>query len=450
MEAMHGATSTSMLTREACETSKLNHHATPFAQPFLAYSQRPMLNISSPLYRYTLRPRSHTRILNHFFPSMVTTRNRSYTYDAATRQPNGPESTIESLDDRRTRWARLLRSQHYQPIISEVLAEELPKYENSIVIDATDRVSHTRECAQILASAPSVLTAAVEGNLVRRMLTEPTLQQEYVTILERAREQPSIYIHQLADHDGNSPTPDQYLKILEFVNDYLSQGKASEHAWQIDNISHPPVPQHQSAKGHRKYLYIKDRSERRVETLELFCEGGRKRYDETPASLRDTPFRYPPGECGYSIKSHKRLAQHRAHQSSNYVMNLVEDICTHLHNTGIFTQHFTMHQFIVYLIFREDQARIAEIFISGLLQVWVKDGGGFNAFQAGHSASTANRVSDKEWASHERNTKLYSRMMENIRQQRLRADEWRQALETGTSPVDTDMEGGSADEEECM
>ncbi|CAG5152916.1 uncharacterized protein ALTATR162_LOCUS2961 [Alternaria atra] len=346
---------------------------------------------------------------------MVTTRTKSYTYSTTSQESGGLELIQESLDDKRARWARLHREQHYESIISEVMDQEMPKYENSTVIDATDREMHKGKCLQILASAPSVMAAAAQGNLVRRMQTEPSLQQEYVAVLERALNQPSIYIHLLADRDGNAPTPNQYLKIRDFVIDYLSQ-----------------------AKGHRKYLHTTSRSDKRVETLELFCQGVQKRCDETPASLRDTPFRYPP-------------TQHRAHQSSNYVMNLVEDICTHLHNVGIFEQHFIMHQFIVYLIFREEQARIAEIFISGLLQVWVKDGGGFNAYQAGHSVSTAGRVSDEEWASHERNTKLCSPMTENIRQQQLRADEWRRVLEsTSANRVDGNMRGGSADEEEFM
>ncbi|KAG9195109.1 hypothetical protein G6011_00229 [Alternaria panax] len=382
---------------------------------------------------------------------MVTTRTQNYTYDAAARQPSGLESTIESLDGRRSRWLHLLSGKHYESVISEVLDQEMPKYEKSTVINASDRVTHKRECLHILASASSVLAAAVEGNLVRRMQTESTLQQEYVTIFKSALDQPSIYIHLLADCDGNAPTPSQYLKIRDFVIDYLSQGKVSEHAWQIDKISPPLVTQHDPAEGHRKYLHTTSRSEKRVKILELFCQGVGKRYDETPVSLREIPLRYPLSECGYSINSHERLAQHRARKSSNNVMNLVEDICTHLHHIGIFAQHFTMHQFIVYLIFRQEQARIAEIFISGLLQVWVKDGGGFNAYKAGHSANTAGRVTDVEWTSHERNTKLYSPMMENIRHQQLRADERRQALEpTDANPEGGKMGVGSADEAECM
>jgi hypothetical protein len=385
---------------------------------------------------------------------MVTTRAKSYTHREEPRELQPINSTSESLGNRRRRWAQLLHSQHYQPLISEVLEEELPKYEQSTIIDATNRVSHIRDCALILASAPSILAAAVDGNLVSRMLSEPALQTEYATILERAHHQPSIYIHLLTDKYGTAPTPNQYLTIRDLVRDYLAEGKTSEHAWQLDSITHPTIMKRVSALGHRKYLHTTSvRSSKRVETLQRFCAGVHRRWLETPVSLRDTPFQYPPGECGYSKDSHIRLAQHRAHQSSNYVMNLVEDICTYLNRTGIFEQHFTMHQFIVYLIFRPGQAAIAEIFCSGLLQVWIENGGGFNAYPAGRSVGTAKRVSGDEWAAHERLVKEESPVVENMRVQQRRAEEWQRALDwVDGATEDCEMRGSSAEEDEdyCM
>ncbi|CAI9631978.1 unnamed protein product [Alternaria burnsii] len=110
-----------------------------------------------------------------------------------------------------------------------------------------------------------------------------------------------------------------------------------------------------------------------------------------------------------------------------------------------------MHQFIIYLIFRQEQASIAEIFISGLLQVCVKDGSGFNAYLAGHSTSSARKVTDAEWTSHERTTKLDSPLMENMRQQQLRADEWQRALALAdVEALDENLVGGSTDEAECI
>ncbi|CAE7026809.1 hypothetical protein PTTW11_04139 [Pyrenophora teres f. teres] len=271
-----------------------------------------------------------------------------------------------------------------------------------------------RDCALILTSTPPVFAAAVDGTLVSRMMSDTDLEKQY---------QPSIYAQLLTDRYGKPPSPNQYLTIRDMVADYLAQGEASEHAWQLDNISPPLVTKQASMQGYRKYLHTSSRSAKCVETLDRFCHGVQARWLETPASVRDTPFEYPPGECGYSKDSHARLAQHRAHQSYNYVMNLVEDICTYIHRTCIFEQHFTMHQFIIYLIFKPDQAAIVEIFCSGLLQVWAENGGGFNAYPTGRSVESARRLSDVEWSLHARHARLESSLIENLRLQQQRAEE---------------------------
>jgi hypothetical protein len=357
---------------------------------------------------------------------MVATRTQNYSpiLNSEIATPS-----LETLTEKRIRWSKLLRGQHYQPVITEVLDEELPKYVHSTAIDVTDRVSHMRECALVLSSAPLVIAAAVHGDLVKRMLTDTDLQQEYQGIQQRAHDQPSIYIHQLADGCGFAPTPNQSMAIMNMVQDYLAKGHMSAHAWHLDNITPPSVGKTQSDQGYRKYLQTKNRSATRIDTLRRYCEGVRARFAETPTTQRDVPLHFPPGECGYSKNSHIRLAQHRAHQSSNYVMNLVEDICTYLHRTNQFQQHFRMHQFIIYLIFRPTQAAIAEVFCSGLLQVWVENGGGFNAYPAGRSVATARRVSESEWSAHERWVRQGSPVEDNMRIQRERADEWRKALD---------------------
>jgi hypothetical protein len=104
-------------------------------------------------------------------------------------------------------------------------------------------------------------------------------------------------------------------------------------------------------------------------------------------------------------------------------MNLTEDICTHLHNTGQYSQLFRMHQFIIYLIFRPTQASIAEIFCSGLLQVWIDGGGGFNGYPAGRSNRSAREVGDEEWVDHERWVRVNSRLVENVRMQVRRSED---------------------------
>jgi hypothetical protein len=152
------------------------------------------------------------------------------------------------------------------------------KYANSTVVLRTSFSAIMRERLLILASAPSILAAAVDGTLAQRLLADEELQREYTMVYDKTRVQPSIYVQLLTDVNGIAPTANQYLMIRERV-------------------------------------------------LELH-------------------------------------------------MNLTEDICSYLYVSGQTSQHFCMHQFEIYLIFRLQQAAIAEIFCSGLLQVRVEDGGG--------------------------------------------------------------------------
>ncbi|KAJ6199355.1 hypothetical protein J3E72DRAFT_373806 [Bipolaris maydis] len=339
----------------------------------------------------------------------------------------------ESLADQRQIINHLLQSNHYQALITEVLKQELPKYTNSTVIDTTNMIHHMRECALILASASPIFTAAIAGDLPSRLLTDPELQSGYTALSDRAHYQPSIYAHFLTDTQGTPPTPNQYLTISNIVQEYLAENTVSQHAWHVDNMTHPPVSVDSSGAGHRKYLHTtnsaKSRSAKRSETLHRFCTAAHQRWLDTPASLRDTPFTCPPAEVGYSRHAHCRLRQHRMRQSSNYIMNLVEDICSYLNRIGVFEQQFSMHGYVIFLLFRSGQAAIAEILCSGLLQVWVEGGGGFNACPAGRSVTTAKRVGKGEWAEYERWVREKSGVVENMRVQRQRAEEWRRALE---------------------
>lgn len=344
-------------------------------------------------------------------------------------QDRFPAAVTESNDERRRRWIYSLRSQHYEPVIFDILSDELSKYTTSRVIDPANMVMHMRECALILASAPQVFFAAVEGNLVRRMLYDADLQAEYATIQQRAVQQPSIYIHLLVDDEGQPPSPLQYLIIGDMIQDYISES-LSVHSHQIDNITAPFATLEASTEGHRKYLSTpaKNRSPRRIVTLNRLISGIKTRCSQIPIHLHSAPLPSPPSEVGYALNAQKRLTQHRAHQSSNYVMNLVEDICTHLFRSQTLTQHFKMHQYIIYLIFRPSQAAIAETFCSGLLQCWVDGGGGFNAHPAGRSVASSQRVGAQEWEAYETVARGGGLLEGNMEVLKERAEAWHRAL----------------------
>lgn len=62
----------------------------------------------------------------------------------AEKQRQTQEVVVESNDDCRRRWGHLLCSQHYEPVIFDVLSKELSKYTNSRAVDPTDIVPHMR------------------------------------------------------------------------------------------------------------------------------------------------------------------------------------------------------------------------------------------------------------------------------------------------------------------
>ncbi|KAF2472851.1 uncharacterized protein BDR25DRAFT_341655 [Lindgomyces ingoldianus] len=352
---------------------------------------------------------------------MVTTRTRDYgSGDDEDEIGEHRNASVreEKLADKRNRWAALLREKLYLTVINEVLEEELGKYTNNRVFNEANLMLITRECMLILASAPRIFEAAVEGMLALRFTVDQELQAEYEEIRQRADVQPSIYMHLLADEGGVAPSASQYMIIRDIVTRYIDEAEV-QLASLVDNISPPYVALRDTSAGYRKYLCTARRSPRRVRVLERFCEGIRKRWEETPPQERDLPLNYPPGECGYAINAPRRLLQHRSRISSNYIMNLVEDICTlGFRDLKLFTHLFRMHQFIIYLIFNPQQVEVAEMFCSGLLQVWVDKGGGFNHYPAGLSNASARRVSEDEWNGHEIYVRENSPLETNIRHQR--------------------------------
>lgn len=122
-------------------------------------------------------------------------------------------------------------------------------------------------------------------------------------------------------------------------------------------------------------------------------------------------------------------------------MNLVEDVCAYLYQSGKLSERFTMQPFIIYLIFRPEQAAIAEILCSGLLQVWI-EGGGLNAYPAGRSVASARRVEGGRWRDWEEWARENTGLVGGVRGLRWRVEEdvrdleeemgevWREALES--------------------
>jgi hypothetical protein len=101
------------------------------------------------------------------------------------------------------------------------------------------------ECVLILASAPLIFTAAVDGTLAQNYAQDANLQAEYALVQERAYIQPSIYIHLLADGNGITPSANQLLTVADIVTMYIDTSTSYANdalCALIDNISPPPFP----------------------------------------------------------------------------------------------------------------------------------------------------------------------------------------------------------------
>lgn len=162
---------------------------------------------------------------------MVTTRRQNYEREVddnnpphnAThpQQPRLPPLPPETLTEKRLRWSALLHAHQYHTVITQVLAEELAEYTRSTVIP-TSLASIMCDCVLILASAPLIFTAAVDGVLAAQFGASEELQREYGEIQSRTKVQPSIYVHLLADENGVAPSANQYLQIRKVVLKYIS------------------------------------------------------------------------------------------------------------------------------------------------------------------------------------------------------------------------------------
>lgn len=95
----------------------------------------------------------------------------------------------------------------------------------------------------------------------------------------------------------------------------------------------------------------------------------------------------------------KRLACHRAHRSSNFIMNLFEAVCSYLYPGQLRLQQHT-----IFLIFQPIHNSLSEIVASRLSQGTIFNAGGFSFYPPGRSNATVDQYSLaayqewKEWA----------------------------------------------------
>ena len=187
---------------------------------------------------------------------------------------------------------------------------------------------------------------------------------------------PSIYINYLVDDNGLSPSPEELEEICEKVELYLdaSTQKSHDYAFKIDNIVGRPSKWTKDAgqKGGRRYRE-KDSAEKNISN---WVEAIRARLETEPAG---TPLSQPLSEVWYATYPENRLQQHRIHDSSNYIMNLVGSICR------ADLARCKISQIFIFRFFETMLGRLAEILFTRSAQGYTTHGGGFSHAQAGAS-----------------------------------------------------------------
>jgi hypothetical protein len=178
------------------------------------------------------------------------------------------------------------------------------------------------------------------------------------------------------------------------------------------------IPLSASKRGYRKYMskrpritvddnwysaasntaqkYLDAHSPSHVIETTHFIRMLRDRLTKIPLEDHDEPLQFPLVEVGYSVRCINRLQQHASHNSSNFIMNLAEAIFetqrVHFHTA------YGIKQFVIYLIWNDDQAEIAEVGFSKLTESYTHNGGGFSHYPAGLSNHSASKVSGREWS----------------------------------------------------
>ncbi|KFY02791.1 hypothetical protein O988_01906 [Pseudogymnoascus sp. VKM F-3808] len=237
------------------------------------------------------------------------------------------------------------------------------------------------------------------GQVTRAKLIERGIARELQRLIMRGDAPPAIYENFITNENGLEPCPADWKVILQVIKEYMRDGgpRSDAYATRIDSI-YGLVESNARFAGARKYLSTEKSLEDglfacrdRLLAMETFVAAMEKRMDDTPA--QDKLMARPVCDVGYSRRPITRLRAHIEQKSSNYIMGLCmaifEDECPH--------DGLRLSQQVILRIYDEQDAALAETFVSALMQAYTVNGGGFSHAAAGTSIESVKRVTDEEW-----------------------------------------------------
>lgn len=311
--------------------------------------------------------------------------------------------------------AFLTSLQHRIPYLADTIIDkecEATRSPLKAIVDV-DRGWIQGELMKMLASVdPAVLEACITGQLIpRKENKNSSVGTALAKAYDRGNSIPRIYGNYITDNSDMSPTPSMYADICSDIERYTKTVcSVEDHHWAavIDQTWAPSKSwlSELTLQGFRRYLdwrnvIVKETARRctyRRKVLSNFNHHLLKRVrQERHAGRVHTPFQAAIAEVGYSIRPKTRLAEHKQHRSSNYIMNVVDAMLRYRYGGA-----FTLKQGILFSCCHFAQPWHGEIAFTQLAQGYVQNAGGFSHYPAGFSNGSAwPKTPMKQWAAYQ-------------------------------------------------
>ncbi|KAI9666763.1 MAG: hypothetical protein M1831_001539 [Alyxoria varia] len=290
-------------------------------------------------------------------------------------------------------------------------------------LDKSDRASiagdfafaYARSLDHLVEVAMVVIARDADAHPPHRLYYDPSLpgiipagsslDQELERLASNKDDYPGIYMQQLVDNKGLSPSPEQFRKCIPKIRHYAQPNNPQpDIQWieKIDSWRQTTTWKGDARLGGRKYLsgvkktndnintYVDDR----LKELTDFLDSLEGRLASLDPSLDKQPLHPPLVEFGWTINFRQRLSAHRHHRNSNFIVNLFEAVL------GVeFQNEFGIEQHVIYHCWKPSQACTAEVFFTRIGQRYIDNGGGFSHIDAALTNDSAHRlISSMRWA----------------------------------------------------
>lgn len=300
---------------------------------------------------------------------------------AIRENPHLDSIVLPDVPDLGSRYIRYTNT--YSSLRTALLDDELA---SSTVLRGTKCSFIERTANNILMSMDKrVLHGLVRGNLPILYRNDGIVKQIInrltpATLVMRETEQPTIYINYIVDRHGYGLNAVERTLLIQRLRQYINKVD-HDFATQVDTyIDISKWSFLQSHRGDRKYLGDGETEKDRRDIVERFCSN----LQNNTLKLGPHCHLYPFREVGYTDNSMVRLEQHRKHNSSNFLMNLIQAIC------GVeFVSKFTLDQYVVARLWEAEQATVGEIIVTRIADGYVDSGVGMSFWSAGRNNTSA-------------------------------------------------------------